>query len=129
MIYLPDFPHDHDEAEAVGDHDGDYFMNSEFANAIRQDVQPYLDVYRAVTMSAVGILAYRSALDGSRRIAVPDFRDEQVRQRYADDHWSPGPARAGSSEPPPSVLGEFEPTAEGRAFAEQIWAESRGSNS
>ena len=37
---------------------------------------PFLDVYRGVAMSSVGILAWKSALEDGRPFDVPDFRDE-----------------------------------------------------
>ena len=41
--------------------------------AIRTGVQPFPDVYRAVDMTIVGILGYRSALENSTTFTVPDF--------------------------------------------------------
>ena len=81
---------------------GDFFTNFHFAEAIRSGQQPYLDIYRALDMSICGIQAYRSALEDGAPYEVPDFRDEQVRSKYEDDHWSPDPARKGPGQPLPS---------------------------
>jgi hypothetical protein len=48
-----------------------------------------LDVYRGVAMSGVGLLAVRSALEDSRMVAVPDFRDAAARAAHAADDWNP----------------------------------------
>jgi predicted dehydrogenase len=122
-IYLPDFPEHHEEALKAGHGGGDFFMNYHFANAIRTGQQPYLDVYRGVTMSAIGVLAYRSALADSAPIDVPDFRDPVARQAFANDHWSPNPAEAGPGQPLPSLLGEIKISDETLARASQVWAE------
>lgn len=123
QMYLPDFPEHHAEALQAGHGGGDFFMNYHFANAIRSGVQPYLDVYRGVTMSAVGVLAYRSALDDSAPVEVPDFRDPVARRAVADDHWSPNPAERGPGQPFSSMLGDVQPSPEGLAYAREIWAE------
>jgi hypothetical protein len=41
-------------------------------------------------MSVAGVQGFRSALQGSEQLEIPDLRTEQVRARWADDHWSPG---------------------------------------
>lgn len=50
---------------------------------------PDMDVYRAAAMSAVGILGWRSVLNGSRQYDIPDFRDPQQREAYRNDDLSP----------------------------------------
>lgn len=122
LSYEPDFPIHHEDATRSSHGGGDFFMNYYFAQAVHNRTQPYFDVYRGVTMAMVGILAYKSALNGSCAIAVPDLTDQAVRHAYENDHWSPDPARKAPGGPLPSILGEVEPTAEGRAFAEEVWA-------
>jgi len=124
--YSPDFPEHHDEAMQSGHGGADFFMNLMFAEAVRSGVQPYFDVWRGVTMSLVGILAYRSALDGSRRIELPDLRDATVRQGLLEDTWSPDPSRRTADDPYPSILGDVQPSDAGRAFAEEVWADEAG---
>ena len=122
-VYSPDFPNHHKEAIAAGHGGGDFFTNFAFAEAIRTGVQPYLDVYRGVEMSIVGILAYRSALADSAPIEVPDFRRESERGDFEHDHWSPDPARKTPDQPLPSVKGHIEPTDEAKRFAREVWSE------
>jgi hypothetical protein len=125
-IYQPDFPEHQAEAIRAGHGGGDFFMNYHFARAIRTGEQPFLDVYRGVAMSIVGVLAYRSALNDSTPIEVPDFRDPAVRKQYADDEWSPDPRDRRPGQPWPSVLGDIRPTEEGISFARSIWQERGG---
>jgi len=121
QIYLPDFPEHHAEAVKAGHGGGDFFMNVHFAEAIRRNEQPYLDVYRGVAMSVVGILAYRSALADSVALEVPDFRKESVRKKYANDDWSPDPTKRRPGQPWPSILGDIQPTEKALAYAREIW--------
>jgi predicted dehydrogenase len=122
-IYLPDFPEHHEEATRHGHGGGDFFTNYHFAEAIRRNEQPWLNVYRAIDMSICGILAYKSALNDSSPLEVPDFRDENIRRRYENDNWSPDPARKGPGQPASSILGEIPLPPETIAYARKIWAE------
>jgi len=69
-------------------------------------------VYKAIDMTSVGILGYRSALGGGIPLEVPDFRDKAVRERYRNDDWNPDPARHREGMPSPSVLGDIPVPAE-----------------
>ena len=71
--YSPDWPEHGNLARKAGHGGGDFWTSLHFANAIRSGKQPYLDVYRGVAMSSVGILAWRSALEDGRPFAIPDF--------------------------------------------------------
>jgi predicted dehydrogenase len=122
-IYLPDFAEHHEDAIHTGHGGGDFFMNYYFAQAIRRNKPPYLDVYRGVAMSVVGILAYRSALADAQTLEVPDFRKESMRKKYETDDWSPDPADRRPGQPWPSVLGDIKPTKQGKAFARKVWKE------
>jgi predicted dehydrogenase len=88
-VYYPQFPDWAKEAVSAGHGGGDFFTNHYFAEAIRRGEQPYLNVYRGVAMSVVGILAWKSVLDGSASYAVPDFTREESRRAYENDHWRP----------------------------------------
>ena len=48
-----------------------------------------MNVYRAAALSALGILGWKSAVDNSRQISVPDFRSRQERDLYRNDEDSP----------------------------------------
>jgi len=121
QIYLPDFPEHHAEATKSGHGGGDFFMNYHFAEAIRTGKQPFLDVYRGVAMSIVGILAYRSALDNSNTIEIPDFRKKSERKKYKNDHWNPDPTQKKKGDPWPSITGKVTPTEKGIRYARKNW--------
>ena len=120
-IYLPDFPEHAEEARRAGHGGGDFFMNYHFTAAIRTGKPPFMDVYRGVAMSIVGILAYRSALDDSNTVDVPDFRKKSERDKYRADDWNPDPTKKRPTDPYPSILGEVKPTREQLAYARKIW--------
>lgn len=121
--YVPDWPEHGDLARKAGHGGGDFWTNFHFANAIRSGEPPYLDVYRGVAMSSVGILGWKSALEEGKPYPVPNFRDEASRSQVADDHWSPWPQDAGPGQPPPSIRGFIEPTPESIAYGREIWAQ------
>lgn len=122
-VYTPDFPVHQGVAGQAGHGGGDFFTSFHFAEAIRRNEPPYLDVYRGIDMSIVGILAWRSALNDSGPEIVPDFRRESVRRKYAKDNWSPDPMRAGEGQPLPSILGHIEPSSEAQKQAQKVWYE------
>jgi predicted dehydrogenase len=122
IVYNPDFPVHHDKATRAGHGGGDFFTAYHFTNAIRSGEPPYLDVYRGVDMSIVGVQAWRSVLADSAPFEVPDFRKESVRRKYKDDHWSPDPARKAKGQPPSSVLGHLSPGPDARKLARKVWA-------
>jgi predicted dehydrogenase len=87
--HYPQFPDWAKEATSAGHGGGDYFTNYHFAEAIRKAEQPYLNVYRGVAMSAIGIVAWKSVLDDGNSYAVPDFTREESRQACEHDRWRP----------------------------------------
>jgi predicted dehydrogenase len=124
MTYMPEFPVMNKLAMRAGHGGGDFFMVYNFADAIRKGRQPYLDVYRGVAMSVVGIQAYRSALAGGVTVEVPDFRKQSVRKKYEHDDWSPDPARRKPGQPWPSIEGDKQPSAFALNVARKIWKKS-----
>lgn len=123
QTYRPDFPHHAQEARATGHGGGDFWTTYHFGEAIRSGVQPYLDVYRGVAMSAVGILAWRSALANGVPVEVPNFAVESVRKQFEDDDWSPLPEDRRPGQPWPSILGEVTPSDAAVTYARRVWAE------
>jgi predicted dehydrogenase len=119
--YVPDWPEHGDLATKAGHGGGDFWTNYEFANAIRADRQPYLNVYRGVAMSSVGILAWKSALEDGAPFEVPDFSDEKSRKPFENDHWSPFPSHAAPGQPPASIRGHIQPNAKAIANARKQW--------
>lgn len=107
--YKPEFQRYKEEAMKYGHGGSDFFIVWEFVEAILKGERPPIDVYMAMDMTLPGILAYRSALMGNVPLEVPDFRKEEVRKKYENDHWSPDPKdKSLPGQPPPSILGEIE---------------------
>ena len=59
---------------AAGHDGGDFFIVEDFINAVRDNKQPELDVYKACEWSAVGLLSGISVANKGRTIEVPHFR-------------------------------------------------------
>jgi len=119
-VYVPDWPEYGELAAKAGHGGGDFWTPFHFANAIRSGEPPYLDVYRGVCMSIVGVQAWRSAFEDGAPMDVPDFRQEDVRKQFEDDNWSPDPTREGHA--PCSLLGDVRPTPDAEEFAREVWA-------
>ena len=122
-MYKPDWPEHAELAEKSGHGGGDFWTNFHFANAIRTGKRPFLDVYRSVAMSSVGILAWKSALADGAPFDVPDFSNEAERKTCEADDWSPWPEDRRPGQPPPSMLGFPEPSEEAIRRARIIWDE------
>lgn len=83
--------------KATGHYGGcDLWVSTYFIKYLRKEVTPFFDVYRATALSAAGILAWRSILEGGREIDVPDFRDKRRRRKYEKDTLSPFPDENGN---------------------------------
>tara|TARA_Y100000588_G_C14248998_1_gene922698 strand:+ start:1546 stop:2793 length:1248 start_codon:yes stop_codon:yes gene_type:complete len=123
QIYKSEFPHHAEAAGKAGHGGGDFFMNYHFAESIRKNEPPYLDVYRGVVMSIVGPIAYRSALDNSSTLNIPDFRIESTRHAYEIDDWSPDPDRSGKGQPWPSIEGKKDINPNALKYAKGNWKE------
>jgi len=119
--YTPAWPEHGDLARKAGHGGGDFWTNFYFAEAIRTGRQPYLDVYRGVTMSSVGILAWKSALQDGTPFTMPDFKKESSRRQFENDHWSPWPDGVGDGKAPPSIRGWQPSTASALARARKTW--------
>lgn len=92
MFYEPKW-NDADQAFIMksGHNGADYITARMFLEAISQNCQPEppFDIYSAVTMSSVAILAHRSMLDGGASYDIPDFKTEKARRQYENDRLTP----------------------------------------
>lgn len=70
---------------------GDYIVARMFIDCIREGKQPEhpYDIYSAVTLSSVAILAHRSVINGGVSYDIPDFRCEEMRKEYENDRQTP----------------------------------------
>ena len=120
--YVPEWPEYRDLANKAGHGGGDFWTSFMFAKAIRENGQPYLNVYRGVAMSSIGILAWKSALADGQPFDIPDFKDEAARKLHENDTWNPilkeGMDKASIT--PVSIAG-YEPTEEDIANATAMW--------
>ena len=53
--------------------------------------------YSAVNMSSVAILSHRSMLEGGKPYDIPDFKLEEERIKYENDHLTPFVGADGSA--------------------------------
>ena len=70
---------------------GDYLTSRTFVECIKAGKQPEhpFDIYSAVVMSSVAILAHRSMLAGGMPYNIPDFTKEEDRKLYENDRLTP----------------------------------------
>ncbi len=119
-IIYPQFPKWATAAVEAGHGGGDFFTNYYFAQAIRTGKQPYLDVYRGVAMSVIGILAWKSVLNSNNSYDVPDFRNEKARKLVEKDHWQPMDI-ANPKSPPLNSRGKRHVVPSALKDAQKIW--------
>jgi hypothetical protein len=88
--YIPKHESEADrlEAEKAGHGGGDYYVIKEFFRCIREKITPDMDVYFAATISAVGILGFRSILEG-KSFDIPDMKKEEERKVFENDRETP----------------------------------------
>ncbi len=99
-------------AKNAGHGGGDFFVTREFLDCIRTGKKPPFDVYFATTMASVAILAHRSILSGNQPYDIPDFRKEEDRAKYENDHALPIPLSDGTEPDIPCNSHPYTPTDE-----------------
>ena len=82
---------DEEFIKGAGHGGGDYVVARMFLDCIKEGRQPEhpYDIYSAVTMASVAILAHRSILNGGVPYDIPDFRLEECRKEYENDRQTP----------------------------------------
>lgn len=82
---------DEDFINQSGHGGGDFIVARMFLDCIRENKQPDhpYDIYSAVNMASVAILAHRSILNGGNAYDIPDFRLEENRKQYENDRETP----------------------------------------
>jgi predicted dehydrogenase len=81
--FMPDFwKHPPEEALRAGHGGGDYWEVWDFLNAIRNDISPPIDVYRALDYTVPGLLSEESIERGGIPLPVPDFRGMPDKDPY-----------------------------------------------
>lgn len=115
-LYEPEW-NDKDEEliETSGHGGGDYIVARMFLDCIREGKQPEhpYDIYSAVNMASVAILAHRSILNGGQPYDIPDFRLEECRKQYENDRHTPFYGTDGSKPDIPCCsVTDYKPTEE-----------------
>ena len=121
-LYFPDWAEHAEEAKATGHGGGDFFVELNFAEAIRTGKQPYLDAYHGIMMTNVGIYAWRSANQGGKWIDIPDLKDPAAQEEMLKDRLTPFPGVEGGVLMEESMLArrKFD-TPEMIALARESW--------
>lgn len=78
-----------DVIEQAGHGGIDLVMMIHFVKFMRGEEEAFFDVYRSVALSAAGILAWYSVLEGSREMTIPDFTKKEERDKVRGDYRSP----------------------------------------
>ena len=92
--YIPDWNDKDEEIIKTSGHGGsDYLTARMFVECVREGKQPDhpFDLYSAVTMSSVAILAHRSLLERGVPYDIPDFRKAEDAAAYENDFLTPFP--------------------------------------
>ena len=90
--YEPKWNDPDEEVFKTSGHGGsDYLCCRMFMECLKNHKQPEhpFDIYSAVNMSSVGILAHRSMLEGGIPYDIPDFKKAEDLEQYRNDHLSP----------------------------------------
>ena len=75
-----------DGADDFGHGGSDYYCMKHFISRLQGDENAeVIDVYEALDMSLPGLFAYRSILNGSVPMEIPDLRKKEVRDQYRND--------------------------------------------
>ncbi|MCL2815004.1 MAG: Gfo/Idh/MocA family oxidoreductase [Oscillospiraceae bacterium] len=90
-IYAAQWPDNAELAEKAGHGGGDFWVMYHFINCVRENTQPFFDLYKSVALSSVGIVAWKSVLQGGIPLEIPDFADEKARAEYENDTFNPFP--------------------------------------
>jgi hypothetical protein len=91
-LYMPEWNDPDEELISKSGHGGgDYLTARMFLECIKENHQPEhpFDIYSAVSMSSVAILAHRSVLNGNQPYDIPDFRNEEDKAQYRNDRETP----------------------------------------
>ncbi len=79
------------KALSSGHSGGDFWVTWHFVQAILGKEKPAVDVYHAAAISATGILAWRSVLEDSKQMNIPDFSKKEDRDLVRNDDLNPFP--------------------------------------
>ncbi len=67
----------------------DLVLMIHFLRYLRDEEQPFFDIYHSVSLSATGILSWYSMLSDSKRFEIPDFKNKEERDKVRNDFRMP----------------------------------------
>lgn len=82
-------------ASGYGHGGGDYYIIYNMIESLLYGKSYFFDVYCGASMSAVGILGWRSIINDGATYHIPDFRNEEERKKVEDDDLTPFPDENG----------------------------------
>ena len=91
-LYTPSWNDPDEELIKKSTHGGSDFITARiFLECIKEGKQPShpFDIYSAVAMSSVALLAHRSAMEGGKVYDIPDFTREEDIKLYENDYLTP----------------------------------------
>ena len=94
-VYPAEWKEKGELASKAGHGGGDFWVMEKFINYVRGEEEPFYTVYRAVELSEIAILGWKSALGRGVPYQIPDLRDEEVRKLWENDNTSPFPDENG----------------------------------
>ncbi len=82
----PEWPELGDLADTMGHGGGDFWELYYFAREILIGEKAPWDIYSACDVCLTGIMAVRSQEQGGIPVAIPDFRNHEIREQYRNDN-------------------------------------------
>ncbi|MCR5458090.1 MAG: Gfo/Idh/MocA family oxidoreductase [Clostridiales bacterium] len=94
------------DTSKFGHSGSDFYPMYYFIEKIKGDEKAdTIDVYQALDMFLPGLLGYRSVLNGSTPVAIPNLRDKHERDKWRNDTSCTDPKVAGEMLLPTSLIG------------------------
>jgi len=90
-VYTPEVSELGKKALETGHSGGDFWVCWQFVQALHGLQKPAVDAKMAVAISSVGILGWRSVLEDSRQMDIPDYSKKEDRDRVRNDFRNPYP--------------------------------------
>lgn len=88
-VYTPALKEGGEKAVNFEHGGADYWVTKDFISDVIQHKEPYMNVYRAASLAALGILGWQSATGDSKQLLIPDFRSREEREAFRNDEKSP----------------------------------------
>jgi len=90
-IYSPAISELGKKALSTGHAGGDFWVCWQFVQALHGLEKPAVDAKMAVAIASVGILGWRSVLEDSRQLDIPDYSKKEDRDAVRNDFQNPFP--------------------------------------